>query len=126
MPNNIIMADQPSGFGILASGTYTQASSTSSMTIPVSYTGNPVFYVVRKSEQSGTWAWILARYDLATDIYSRLYPWNVMLNDNAYSSNSHQSNNLISATDSAITCKQRDSNYPVIAGDYTWEIWGVR
>lgn len=128
------MANQPGGFGILASGTYTQASSASSMTIPISYSGKPIFYVVnlKRTELpiSATYSWILARYDLATTIYSNMYPYNTKFNENVYRGTvgnpSHQTNNVISASSSAITCKQRDANYPVISGDYEWEIWGVR
>lgn len=121
-------------FGVIASGTYTQATDTSSMTIPISFVGNPIFYVVKGpflESTAQTGMWLFARYDLATNIYPKTFPYNTRFNSNCYKSSgaqnwANQPNNVISVTDSEITCKQRDGNYPVRAGEYYWEIWGVK
>lgn len=126
MPN-IIMADQPSGgVELLASGTYTNASSTGTMTIPVSYTGKRVFVAVKKDGDGGTWNWVSSTYVDVTNIYPDVFSWNVWLGAIRYSTTANQTGSYVSLSDTAITCKQRDANYPVQAGDYYWEIWGVK
>ena len=128
MPN-IVMADQPSGgIELLASGTYTLASDAAIMSIPVSFNGTPYqFVVVESPMRTGTahtcsWigAWNLPKggFWVANSCAKALY----RLANNTYGTGVIQA---VAAPDATLEVKEATSSYPIKAGTFKWEIWGV-
>ena len=130
MPN-IVMADQPSGGGdlvLLASGTYTKAADGSPMKIPVSYSGTPrELSVSRTDANTGVASTLLWQGTVNANrpgIFSNT-KYGTLLSRQAGGTYNAAGAWTPGISETEIAVGQASSNYPIKAGDYYWEIWGV-
>lgn len=121
-----------SGMQLLASGSYTNASQTASINIPVNYSGTPYVTLVVKDEQDDgvaemvAWARLDNSYE-PTQLSSALGSLIFYRNKSTTNLNgtSQTSWDMISISSSNIGCTRNNQTYPVEAGTYSWYIWGA-
>lgn len=122
------------GWQLLDSGTYTNASSASSLTIPIPYsTGRTLVYVENVTPPSST-----AQTLKWARMYIAALPTNCNMGrftstegvkaagDKVYSFGYDSTGNpAINPGDTEIVLHRISSTYPILAGTYNWYIWGV-
>lgn len=131
MPN-IKMADQPSGGQAivkLAYGTYTKTDSASSLIIPVSYTGTPLYMFCHETTALTGTARAIAWQAAFNVKYDANFPQSytkigIVQSEASGGSHPTPAYNSISISATQITMGHQSSNYPVKPNDYYWEIWG--
>lgn len=115
---------------LLASGTYTQTASASGVNIPVSYDGTKFSYFVYAniSNVAHTHAWYRNDENVpwVTPDLTQLTSANYRdsANTNHLVSVMSNNNSIVYYSDPNIHINQFSNSYPVVAGDYTWKIWG--
>lgn len=121
---NAISGGGGSSYTLLNSGSYTLASDSSTMSIPVAYSGTAKsLYVVAENgaTNAGTWAWchIFDTSDLTGTEFQSV--WNVK-----YGANGSQlaSNNSPSLSSSAIGVARYNTSNIIKAQKYLWYIYG--
>lgn len=124
------------GYELLGSGTYTWAGGSTTLTVPVSYTGTPKLFGLIADEPIADTAQAMCVCKL-TD--SELYPGVFLASDNkngfinawGLSSAGVVFHNFVgyeqfNMSASQMTCTQFSSSYPWKANTYSWYIWGEK
>ena len=124
----------PSGGGgglqLLASGSYTNASTTTAVTIPVSYSGTAKMVLVTKDEVDADLGEMIAWWYLVNYEPSRAFNiFGVINSITRYKTATGNpttlfSNSSTTLTSTTIRVAQYGPSYPVQSGDYNWYIWG--
>ena len=123
-----------SGWKLIDSGTYTNASSASSLTIPIpASTGRALVYVENVTPPSST-----AQTLKWARMYNSALPTNCNMNrfttTEGVKANEEKVYSLyydsttspaINPGDTEIVLHRISSTYPILAGTYNWYIWGV-
>lgn len=117
---------EPKGYELLASGEYTLAADSATMTIPVTYTGTPKsFYVEIQSggTKTGTWAW--CRMNDTKDICGEQFQTLWM----GRQGTSGTRTVLLSAptiSETELKVPRANTNSTIKAGTYNYYIYGVK
>lgn len=123
------------GLSLLASGSFTLAAQGSTVSIPVSFSGNPVnVFVIYRGDGTGvahTQAWaFMASYPLSE--LDTLFPVGsdkgvrsaVAVLANGSSNIINPIRARIESNNTIIDVRQTGSSYPCLAGQYDWYIYG--
>lgn len=123
------------GWQLLASGTYTLATSGSTMTIPVTETDNPALYYVERDgivadvKQTHSWSRLLsAAFPTGMDTSGRLLTAQTVAADGTTKRYLAQDNNnsaIVVLSGTTLTCREVDSSNLIRSGTYNWYIWGM-
>lgn len=117
-------------YELLNSGTYTLATTGSSMTIPVTYTGTPKLIYIEAATgnaNGGTWVWVNwldttpLNISMVFNMFGALYMQKAGTS-NAWAAPTLANRPQISAT--AITVSRSNTSNNIIAQDYNWYIYG--
>lgn len=123
-------------FTLLTSGNYTQAADATTMTIPFSTTGTPLFaYVVASEALSGVaqaYAWVLGNVSQLPNDVKSLFPHFDLVRSKQANGNDVTPGTTIGLTqttyglhDDYILVAQQSNTYPIKANTYSWYVWGV-
>ena len=123
-------------FELLTSGSYTQASDGTTMTIPFSTTGTPLLaYVEADAPISGVGqgvAWISGNVSQISQDASSMFPQFALVRSRQANGNLVAPGAPIGLTqktyglhDDYILCAQTGSSYPIKANTYNWYVGGV-
>ena len=119
-----------SGYTLLASGTYTQATNSNKMTIPVDYSGTPIAVFVEaqtfssEGNQTYAWFWMDAIFSEASAMFPSINECRCA-NTNSVLTNKYISGAPTVVNSTSIVVTQYSASIPIRANTYNWYIWGI-
>ena len=119
-----------SGYALLASGTYTQATNSNKMTIPVDYSGTPIAVLVEaqtfssEGNQTYAWFWMDDIFSEASAMFPSINECRIA-NANSVFANRYISGAPTVVNSTNIVVTQYSASIPIRANTYNWYIWGI-
>ena len=119
-----------SGYTLLASGTYIQATNSNKMTIPVDYSGTPIAVFVEaqtfssEGNQTYAWFWMDAIFSEASAMFPSINECRCA-NTNSVLTNRYISGAPTVVNSTSIVVTQYSASIPIRANTYNWYIWGI-
>jgi len=119
-----------SGYTLLASGTYTQATNTNKMTIPVDYSGTPIAVYVKAQTFSGdgnqtyAWLWLDAIFSEASAMFPSINECRCA-NASSVFPNRYIPGAPTVVNSTSVVVTLYSASIPIRANTYNWYIWGI-
>lgn len=114
---------------LLATGTFTQTTETSAMTVPISFSGTPVQFLVIETETEYSSSNRTMGWSGIPVSQTNLMPSVVRAIRIAGATQTQYTDTnpiVYRFSDSSIYIGQTASSYPIRPGTYSWTIWGIK